>query len=75
VRIRDQRQPSDDLVDAIDCATWTVLTADQAGYRIEHRLESYSIAAVHRSIDAAHYPAADWLKSKFPVRSEAAGQP
>lgn len=50
-------------------ATWTLLTADRSGYRIEHRVESYSVAAVHRAIDAAHYPTPDWLKSKFPTDS------
>ncbi|MBA8793968.1 putative phosphodiesterase [Friedmanniella endophytica] len=46
-------------------ATWTLLSADTAGYSLEHRIEPYDVSAVHDAIDAVRYPGADWLKSKF----------
>jgi len=46
-------------------AMWTLLVADDDGFRIERHFTEYDPAIVTSAMDAEHHPSAAWLKSKF----------
>jgi predicted phosphodiesterase len=47
-------------------AMWTLLTADERGFRLESHFVAYDFAAVRQAFDTSRHPCADWLKTKFP---------
>lgn len=46
-------------------AMWTLLDADESGYRIERRFAAYDVAAVIAEIGAAHHPAERFVTGFF----------
>lgn len=46
-------------------AMWTLLDADEAGYRIERRFATYDLAEVIEELAAAHYPSRQLITSFF----------
>lgn len=54
-------------------AMWTLLDADDSGYRIERRFAAYDLAAVIAALEAAHHPAKRFVSSFFDGSRLAAG--
>ncbi|WP_188896312.1 metallophosphoesterase family protein [Microlunatus endophyticus] len=46
-------------------ATWTMVDADETGYRIEHMEAAYDLAEVLAALEATHHPTAAWLEHKL----------
>jgi hypothetical protein len=46
-------------------AMWTLLDADERGYRIERRFVAYDIPAVLRQLAEVHHPAERYIRTFF----------
>lgn len=46
-------------------AMWTLLVADEAGYRLERRFVSYDISSVLSALEAVHHPVEAYIRSFF----------
>jgi predicted phosphodiesterase len=46
-------------------SAWTLLTADDAGFTLEHRRTGYDIESVIADLHTCGHPSADWLASKM----------
>lgn len=48
-------------------AMWTLLTADELGYKLARRYVNYDLERVRAAFDAVHHPAAKGLQEMFPT--------